>query len=126
MKKTSMGESGVIDFKRLAEYKDLFKFFSVHFDYPEKLTYHPKSFAVKEDLPEAISSHIDEYERNVMGFSLDENREEYIHTFDFEKKNSLFMTYANFEDGKSGDRCSPNLKCCMKCSGLKCRIMNFR
>lgn len=119
MRRISTGGSGVIDFNRLAEYKELFKFFSVHFDYPEKLTFHPKSFAVKEEVPEMVKNHIEAYEKHVMELSLDENREEYIHTFDFEKKNSLFMTYANFEDGKERGQMLAKLKVLYEMFGLE-------
>ncbi|WP_411843304.1 nitrate reductase molybdenum cofactor assembly chaperone [Salinicoccus sp. HZC-1] len=109
----------MISFDELSRYKDLFKFFSTHFDYPEKLTYHPESFAVKNTVPEAVKKHIEEYERNVMNRSLADNREEYIDTFDFEKRNSLFMTYANFEDGKERGQMLAKLKVLYEMFGLQ-------
>lgn len=114
-----MGGFGVIDFQKLSEYKSLFKFFSTHFHYPEKLTYHPESFKVKEKLPESIALHIEAYEGMVMQNSLDENRQIYIATFDFEKHNSLFMTYANFEDGKSRGQMLAKLKVLYEMFGLQ-------
>lgn len=119
MKRISMGGYGVISFDELARHKDLFKFFSMHFDYPEKLTYHPESFAVKNTVPAAVKKHIESYERNVMNRSLTDNREEYIDTFDFEKRNSLFMTYANFEDGKERGQMLAKLKVLYEMFGLQ-------
>ncbi|AQL56883.1 nitrate reductase molybdenum cofactor assembly chaperone [Abyssicoccus albus] len=108
----------MINFEQLARYKDLFKFYSMHFDYPEKLNYHPKVFEVSDGLPESIRSNIKKYEEAVFKLSIEENQAKYIDTFDFEKKNSLFMTYANFEDGKERGQMLAKLKVLYEMFGL--------
>lgn len=95
-----MEGSGVIDLQRLATYKTSFAFFSRHLIYPDKIDFHPSLLeeAFDENHPSIFS--IQTYWSLMYQYSLDEIQEMYTATFDFEKNNTLFMTYHKFEDGK--------------------------
>lgn len=113
-----MGGFGVIDLDKLYSHKNAFGFFAEHLVYPEKLTYHPNSLAASFSPEDPAYAMVHTYWENMQKYSLDELQELYVHTFDFHKNATLYMTYFKFEDAKERGQMLAKLKVMYEMFGL--------
>ncbi|MDO3412347.1 nitrate reductase molybdenum cofactor assembly chaperone [Saccharibacillus sp. CPCC 101409] len=109
----------MIDIAKLYDYKNSFGFFANQLLYPDKLNFHPlfleESFT--EDHP--ALSDVRAYWADMHERSLDEIREMYTETFDFQKDCALYMTYFKFEDAKERGQMLLRLKILYEMFGLE-------
>ncbi|WP_025681156.1 nitrate reductase molybdenum cofactor assembly chaperone [Paenibacillus massiliensis] len=109
----------MIDLDLLYQYKPVLAFFSRQLMYPEAQDFLgdlPEE-AVAADHPAA--DHIKAYAARIRQLSLDEVREHYSETFDFDKKCTLYMTYSHYEDGKERGQMLAKLKMLYEMFGLE-------
>ena len=118
MKRISMGGSGVIDLKRLYEEKHAFGFFAYQLSYPEKLSFHPSVLEESFDSSHPAYASVKTYWDEMYEHSLDDIREMYTYTFDFQKDSTLFMTYVKYEDAKERGQMLAKLKVLYEMFGL--------
>lgn len=108
----------MINLDRLYEEKHLFGFFAQQLSYPEKLTYHPTVFEESIDSSHPVYPDIHEYWQRMHDYSMDEIREMYTNTFDFQKETTLFMTHVKFGDSKERGQMLARLKVLYEMFGL--------
>lgn len=119
MKKTSMGEFGVISLDELYKHKHAFAFFALQLTYPEKLDFHPLVLEESFDSSDPAYPYIEKYWRSMQAYSMEEIEEMYVQTFDFQKESSLYMTYFKFEDTKERGQMLAKLKVMYEMFGLE-------
>lgn len=118
MKKTSTGGFGVIDLNRLYDEKSVFGFFANHLSYPEKQIFHPAALEESIDSSDPAYPDVKKYWDAIHELSLDDIRQLYTETFDFEKQCTLFMTYVKYEDSKERGQMLARLKVLYEMFGL--------
>jgi len=112
-----MGGFGVINLKKLSAYKQSFGFYAEQLAYPEKTTF--SDMEVKGDFLPSISELIEAYWQKMQQLSLDDIQENYVQTFDFQKKSTLYMTYVKFEDSRERGRMLEQMKSMYEIYGLE-------
>ncbi len=111
---------GVINLEKLNQYKQAFDFFSQHLSYPEELSIFNEEFfeaTFASGMP-GLSSIRSYWDKIGKFDELDKIQEQYIETFDFQKKATLYMTYAKFEDSKERGQMLARLKVLYEMYGL--------
>lgn len=114
-----MGESGVIDNRKLYTYKESFGFFADQLIWPER-----RNFS-RELIEEAFGGDHParrlalEYGNRMEAFGLDEIQEMYTATFDFQKDCALYMTWFKFEDARERGQMLAKLKVLYEMYGLE-------
>ena len=119
MKKTSMGEFGVIDLQQLHQHKEFFGFLAYQLSYPEKRTFHPQLLEGTVSPSSPAYEHVMKYWEKIHAYSLEELEELYVATFDFQKRATLYMTYVKFEDSKERGQMLARLKVLYEMFGLE-------
>ncbi|RXK18587.1 nitrate reductase molybdenum cofactor assembly chaperone [Macrococcus sp. DPC7161] len=109
----------MINLDKLYQFKKTFGFFSHQLVYPEKLNFHPREFEGVFDETHPAYEAVKQYWDNMHEISLSEIQEVYTHTFDFEKKTTLYMTYVKFEDQKERGQMLARLKVLYEMFGLE-------
>lgn len=109
---------GVIDLNRLYNEKHIFGFFAEQLSYPEKLTFHPAVLEGSLDSSHTAFEDISTYWNLMHEYSLDEIKEMYTNTFDFQKDATLFMTHVKFGDSKERGQMLARLKVLYEMFGL--------
>lgn len=118
MKKTSMGEYGVINLEKLYEYKYVFGFMAQQLTYPEKLDFHPSVIDQLLQPTEPAYEHVQQFWNLMHEYSMEQLEELYVQTFDFQKDSTLYMTYYKFEDTKERGQMLAKLKILYQMFGL--------
>jgi nitrate reductase delta subunit len=118
MKKTSMGEYGVINLEKLYEYKHVFGFMAQQLTYPEKLDFHPSVIDQLLQPTDPAFEHIQKFWNQMHEYSMEQLEELYVQTFDFQKDSTLYMTYFKFEDSKERGQMLAKLKILYQMFGL--------
>ncbi|AWB46897.1 nitrate reductase molybdenum cofactor assembly chaperone [Paenibacillus sp. CAA11] len=86
--------------------------------YPEKLDFHPSMLEEAFDAQHPAYSHVHTYWSEMQNLSMDEIRELYTETYDFDKNCALYMTYFKFEDAKERGQMLAKLKMLYELYGL--------
>ncbi|QDW90911.1 nitrate reductase molybdenum cofactor assembly chaperone [Staphylococcus chromogenes] len=109
----------MINLETLKYYKETFAYMSQQLSFPEKLTFHPKTFDAifSEDHP--AYSHVRAYRERMYELSLSEIKALYTDTFDFNKKTTLYMTYNKFDTQKERGQMLAKLKVLYEMFGLQ-------
>lgn len=115
----STGGSGVIDVLKLYDYKPAFGFAAQHLTYPDKLDFHPDFLEESFPVDHPAAAHVRTYWDEMHTRSLDDIRELYTETFDFQKNCTLYMTYFKFEDAKERGQMLVRLKVLYEIFGLE-------
>lgn len=109
----------VINFTNFKTYQESFGYIAQQLCFPDKLTFHPKTFeeTIREDHPgyEDLLA----YRQIMMTYSLSEIKAIYTDTFDFTKKAPMHMTYNKFETQKERGQMLAKLKVLYEMFGLK-------
>jgi nitrate reductase delta subunit len=100
MMTTSMEEYGVINLERLYDFKNAFGFFAQQLNYPDKLDDHPLVIDEFFDSSDPAYEYVKKYGDLIQDYSLEQRKEMYVQTFDFQNKTTLYMTYYKFEDSR--------------------------
>ncbi|UXS75884.1 nitrate reductase molybdenum cofactor assembly chaperone [Staphylococcus chromogenes] len=109
----------MINLETLKYYKETFAYMSQQLSFPEKLTFHPKTFdeIFSEDHP--AYPHVKAYHERMYELSLSEIKALYTDTFDFNKKTTLYMTYNKFDTQKERGQMLAKLKVLYEMFGLQ-------
>ncbi|MEB7825032.1 nitrate reductase molybdenum cofactor assembly chaperone [Staphylococcus chromogenes] len=109
----------MINLETLKYYKETFAYMSQQLSFPEKLTFHPKTFDAifSEDHP--AYPHVKAYREGMYELSLSEIKALYTDTFDFNKKTTLYMTYNKFDTQKERGQMLAKLKVLYEMFGLQ-------
>lgn len=109
----------VINLEMLKHYKDTLGFMSQQLSFPEKLTFHPKTFdeVFTEDHP--AYPHVMTYRDLMYERSLSDIQALYTDTFDFNKKTTLYMTFNRFDTQKERGQMLAKLKVLYEMFGLE-------
>ncbi|GGA30263.1 nitrate reductase molybdenum cofactor assembly chaperone [Paenibacillus physcomitrellae] len=107
-----------IDVFKLQAYKTSFGFFSRQLMYPEKLDFHPVLLEEAFDAQHPAITEVRTYWSLMQNLSMEEIRELYTETFDFDKHCALYMTYFKFEDAKERGQMLAKLKMLYELYGL--------
>lgn len=108
----------MIDLVKLSDRRLVFGFFARQLSYPDKSTFQDMG-AIAEMVSPPISEWIETYWEKMQQLSLDEIEEQYVQTFDFQKRSTLYMTYAKFEDAKERGQLLAKLKTTYEMYGLE-------
>lgn len=111
------GGFGVIDLLKLSQYKSSFGFFAQQLAYPNEQTLQTTEW--EGPAAPSVLTKIEKYIESVQHLGIDELEELYVQTFDFQKKSTLHMTYAKFEDGKERGQMLAKLKATYEMFGLE-------
>lgn len=111
------GGSGVIDLVKLSQYKSSFGFFAQQLAYPNEEIIGQMQW--EGPSAPSVVSNVQAYIENVQQLGFDQLEELYVQTFDFQKKSTLHMTYAKFEDGKERGQMLAKLKATYEMFGLE-------
>lgn len=117
MTNITTGGSGVIDLIKLSEYKSSFGFFAQQLAYPNEQTV--ESIQWEGPTAPSVLAKVQKYIEAVQELGIDQLEELYVQTFDFQKKSTLHMTYAKFEDGKERGQMLAKLKATYEMFGLE-------
>ncbi|HLR19287.1 MAG TPA: nitrate reductase molybdenum cofactor assembly chaperone [Staphylococcus sp.] len=100
-------------------YQETFGYFAQQLEFPEKLTFHPKTFeeVIKTNNP--AYTDLLEYRKRIHQMSLLEVKQLYSDTFDFNKKAPLYMTYNKFDTQKERGQLLAKLKVLYEMFGLE-------
>lgn len=109
----------MINLDRLYEYKPSFHFFAQQLMYPEKLDFHPTLLEQSFDLHDPTYGYVQTYWEQMHQYTMDEIKEIYTETFDFQKECALYMTYFKFEDAKERGQMLAKLKILYEMFGLQ-------
>nr|WP_289780612.1 nitrate reductase molybdenum cofactor assembly chaperone [Staphylococcus hyicus] len=114
-----MEGSSVINLETLKYFKETFAYMSQQLSFPEKLTFHPKTFDAifSEDHP--AYPHVKAYRERMYELSLSEIKSLYTDTFDFNKKTTLYMTFNKFDTQKERGQMLAKLKVLYEMFGLE-------
>ncbi|MCO4325923.1 nitrate reductase molybdenum cofactor assembly chaperone [Staphylococcus agnetis] len=109
----------MINLETLKYYKETFAYLSQQLSFPEKLTFHPKTFdaILSEDHP--AYPHVKAYRERMYELSLSEIKSLYTDTFDFNKKTTLYMTFNKFDTQKERGQMLAKLKVLYEMFGLE-------
>ncbi|MDP4448915.1 nitrate reductase molybdenum cofactor assembly chaperone [Staphylococcus hyicus] len=109
----------MINLETLKYYKETFAYLSQQLSFPEKLTFHPKTFDTifSEDHP--AYPHVKAYRERMYELSLSEIKSLYTDTFDFNKKTTLYMTFNKFDTQKERGQMLAKLKVLYEMFGLE-------
>ena len=110
---------GVINLDKLYDFKPSFHFFAQQLMYPEKLDFHPTLLEQSFDLNDPTYSYVQTYWDQMHQYTMDEIKEIYTKTFDFQKDCALYMTYFKFEDAKERGQMLAKLKILYEMFGLQ-------
>ncbi|PNZ29852.1 nitrate reductase molybdenum cofactor assembly chaperone [Staphylococcus petrasii] len=109
----------VINLQQFQYYQESFGYIGQQLNFPEKLTFHPKTF--NETIDESHPGYEDlvKYREMMHQFSLSEIKAIYTDTFDFNKKTPLYMTYNKFDTQKERGQMLAKLKVLYEMFGLE-------
>jgi len=109
----------VINLTQYNYYQETFGYFAQQLEFPEKLTFHPKTFeeVIKTNNP--AYTDLLEYRKRIHQMSLLEVKQLYSDTFDFNKKAPLYMTYNKFDTQKERGQLLAKLKVLYEMFGLE-------
>ncbi len=110
---------GVINLEKLKELKPSFEFFSNQLIYPEKLSFHPREYEDVFTNTHPAYEAVTQYWKDMHEISLEDIRQVYTYTFDFEKDTTLYMTYVQFEDTRERGQMLAKLKVLYEMFGLE-------
>ncbi|MDX1806931.1 MAG: nitrate reductase molybdenum cofactor assembly chaperone [Paenisporosarcina sp.] len=109
----------MINLEKLYDYKHAFGFFAHQLSYPKKLDFHPSLIEDTFDSTHPAYEHVKSYLSLMQHPNLDDIKELYTETFDFQKDSTLFMTYFKFEDAKERGQMLAKLKVMYEMFGLE-------
>lgn len=109
----------MINLDKLYRFKQSFGFFSHQLIYPEKLNFHPREFDGVFTPDHPAYEAVNQYWQDMHEISLSDIQEVYTHTFDFEQKTTLYMTFVKFEDKKERGQMLARLKVLYEMFGLE-------
>lgn len=109
----------VINLEMLKYYKDTLGFMSQQLSFPEKLTFHPKTFEDVFNEEHPAYTHVMKYRELMYEKSLSEIQSLYTDTFDFNEKTTLYMTFNKFETQKERGQMLAKLKVLYEMFGLE-------
>ncbi|WP_413470805.1 nitrate reductase molybdenum cofactor assembly chaperone [Staphylococcus sp. Marseille-Q1834] len=109
----------MINLQQFLYYQESFGYIAQQLNFPEKLTFHPKTF--NETIDESHPGYEDlvKYREIMHQFSLSEIKAIYTDTFDFNKKTPLYMTYNKFDTQKERGQMLAKLKVLYEMFGLE-------
>lgn len=107
----------MIDLLKLSAHKPSFGFFAQQLNYPNEQS--AQSIEWEGTTASAVITKVQSYINNVQQLELEELQELYVQTFDFQKKSTLHMTYAKFEDGRERGQMLAKLKATYEMFGLE-------
>ena len=109
----------VINLEKLSQYQESLGYLGQQMNFPEKMTFHPKLF--EDTITTAHPGYEDlvAYREIMMNYTLSEIKAIYTDTFDFSKKNPLYMTFNKFDTQKERGQMLAKLKVLYEMFGLK-------
>ena len=109
----------VINLEKLSQYQESLGYLGQQMNFPEKMTFHPKLF--EDTITTAHPGYEDlvVYREIMMNYTLSEIKAIYTDTFDFSKKNPLYMTFNKFDTQKERGQMLAKLKVLYEMFGLK-------
>ncbi|UEX90453.1 nitrate reductase molybdenum cofactor assembly chaperone [Staphylococcus ratti] len=109
----------MINLNTLKYYKETFAYMSQQLSFPDKLTFHPKTFEAVMNEEHPAYRHIKAYRECMYELSLSEIKALYTDTFDFNKKTTLYMTFNQFDTQKERGQMLAKLKVLYEMFGLE-------
>ena len=109
----------VINLTQYYYYQETFGYLAQQLEFPEKLTFHPKTFEEVINLGHPAYNDLLIYREKVHELSLLEIKQLYSDTFDFNKKAPLYMTYNKFDTQKERGQLLAKLKVLYEMFGLE-------
>ncbi|MGX0848276.1 nitrate reductase molybdenum cofactor assembly chaperone [Staphylococcus auricularis] len=100
-------------------YQDSLGYIAQQLNFPEKLTFHPKTFQQTIEPSHPGYEELKLYHEKMQQYSLSEIKAIYTDTFDFSKKAPLYMTYNKFDTQKERGQMLAKLKVLYEMFGLK-------
>ncbi|MBL7573671.1 nitrate reductase molybdenum cofactor assembly chaperone [Staphylococcus saccharolyticus] len=109
----------MINLEKLSQYQESLGYLGQQMNFPEKMTFHPKLF--EDTITTAHPGYEDlvAYREIMMNYTLSEIKAIYTDTFDFSKKNPLYMTFNKFDTQKERGQMLAKLKVLYEMFGLK-------
>lgn len=109
----------MINLEKLSQYQESLGYLGQQMNFPEKMTFHPKLF--EDTITTAHPGYEDlvVYREIMMNYTLSEIKAIYTDTFDFSKKNPLYMTFNKFDTQKERGQMLAKLKVLYEMFGLK-------
>ncbi|MGN4157027.1 nitrate reductase molybdenum cofactor assembly chaperone [Staphylococcus auricularis] len=114
-----MEGSSVINLTKYRYYQDSLGYIAQQLNFPEKLTFHPKTFQQTIEPSHPGYEELKLYHEKMQQYSLSEIKAIYTDTFDFSKKAPLYMTYNKFDTQKERGQMLAKLKVLYEMFGLK-------
>lgn len=109
----------VINLQQFHYYQESFGYIAQQLNFPEKLTFHPKTFEETIEPSHPGYDDLVKYREIMHQFTLSEIKAIYTDTFDFNKKSPLYMTYNKFDTQKERGQMLAKLKVLYEMFGLK-------
>ncbi|QLK86747.1 nitrate reductase molybdenum cofactor assembly chaperone [Staphylococcus sp. 17KM0847] len=109
----------MINLDMLKHYKDTLGYMSQQLSFPEKLTFHPKTFEDVFNEAHPAYPHMVTYRELMYEKSLADIQALYTDTFDFNKKTTLYMTFNKFDTQKERGQMLAKLKVLYEMFGLE-------
>ena len=109
----------VINLDNFYKYQESIGYFAQQLNFPEKLTFHPKTFNDIFDTNHPAYAEVVAYREQIQSYTLTEIKQLYTDTFDFNKQAPLYMTYNKFDTQKERGQMLAKLKVLYEMFGLK-------
>lgn len=109
----------MINLDNFYKYQESIGYFAQQLNFPEKLTFHPKTFNDIFDTNHPAYAEVVAYRDQIQGYTLTEIKQLYTDTFDFNKQAPLYMTYNKFDTQKERGQMLAKLKVLYEMFGLE-------
>lgn len=109
----------VINLDNFYKYQESIGYFAQQLNFPEKLTFHPKTFNDIFDTNHPAYAEVVAYREQIQSYTLTEIKQLYTDTFDFNKQAPLYMTYNKFDTQKERGQMLAKLKVLYEMFGLE-------
>lgn len=109
----------MINLDAFYRYQESIGYFAQQLNFPEKLTFHPKTFNDVFDSHHLAYAEMVDYREQIQSYPLTEIKQLYTDTFDFNKKAPMYMTYNKFDTQKERGQMLAKLKVLYEMFGLQ-------
>ncbi|MEL0537976.1 nitrate reductase molybdenum cofactor assembly chaperone [Staphylococcus debuckii] len=109
----------MINLDNFYQYQESIGYFAQQLNFPEKLTFHPKTFNEIFDTHHPAYAEVAAYREQIQSYTLTEIKQLYTDTFDFNKQAPLYMTYNKFDTQKERGQMLAKLKVLYEMFGLE-------
>ncbi|AYU56010.1 nitrate reductase molybdenum cofactor assembly chaperone [Staphylococcus debuckii] len=109
----------MINLDNFYQYQESIGYFAQQLNFPEKLTFHPKTFNDIFNTNHPAYAEVAAYREQIQSYTLTEIKQLYTDTFDFNKQAPLYMTYNKFDTQKERGQMLAKLKVLYEMFGLE-------